>query len=276
MSKPARLTSNVLLMVESDPCSGARNMATDEYLLEAAISDGLRVVRMYRWSEPTVSLGHFQDADDDSLRTRFQGLAAVRRLSGGGAILHHHELTYSMVLPADDLLTREPTTLYARVHRAIIEVLKEFGAECAMRGEDASQPSEPFLCFVRGDRHDIHCAGHKVVGSAQRRRKGAVLQHGSIILNRSPHANEIPGLCDLSRTFADRISTAGQVSRLQSSLGFAIGRSLGETAEAHELPEDASDRIAELEASRYSSTERKRKERRSEISARLDNTGSSN
>lgn len=248
----------VMLMIEPAARSGSWNMATDEYLLEAALSDNLKAVRMYRWDEPTVSLGYFQASDDEALSTTFRNLAAVRRLSGGGAILHHHELTYSYVLPPDDPLTTIPTELYGRVHSAIIKVLGDFGAECAMRGEDNALPDEPFLCFVRGDRHDIHCAGHKVVGSAQRRRKGAVLQHGSIILKRSPHASEIPGLSNLSESFHERTATSEDVASLVSAIGDAIAQSLGETRKVHSWPEAATARIAELEAARYRSLDQRR------------------
>jgi lipoyl(octanoyl) transferase len=249
----------VLLMIESAARSGSWNMATDEYLLEAALSDGLKAVRMYRWEEPTVSLGYFQDSDDEALSTTFQNLAAVRRLSGGGAILHHHELTYSFVIPADDPLTQIPTELYGRVHKAIIDVLRDFGADCSMRGEDNAKSDEPFLCFVRGDRHDIHCNGHKVVGSAQRRRKGAVLQHGSIILERSTHAPQIPGLRDLSEVFTTKSSTPARIDDLEARLGIAIAETLGPIRQISDWPGNATDRIAELEAAKYRSLDRLRK-----------------
>tara|TARA_R110002072_G_scaffold155657_1_gene305994 strand:+ start:32885 stop:33679 length:795 start_codon:yes stop_codon:yes gene_type:complete len=249
----------VLLMVEPAARSGSWNMATDEYLLEAALSLRLKAVRMYRWAEPTVSLGYFQDSDDAALSTTFQNLAAVRRLSGGGAILHHHELTYSFVLPANDPLTREPTELYSQVHNAIIAVLRTFGAECSMRGEDDAKPDEPFLCFIRGDRHDIHCGGHKVVGSAQRRRKGAVLQHGSILLEHSPHAPQIPGLRDLAENFKLKSSTPDQIKNLETALGQAIAEALGTVRQLSGWPDAAADRIAELEVASYRSLDRPRK-----------------
>ncbi len=152
-----------------------------------------------------------------------------------------------------------PTELYGRVHSTIIKVLNKFGAACAMRGADDANPDEPFLCFVRGDRHDIHCAGHKVVGSAQRRRKGAVLQHGSIILESSGHASQIPGLRDLAEDFKATITDPGKVDSLESELGTAIAKSLGSVREISEWPGNAAARIAELEAGRYCSVDRFRK-----------------
>jgi lipoate-protein ligase A len=258
MSESDSANNTVLLNIETAPRSGSWNMATDEYLLEAALTGGLKAVRMYRWNEPTVSLGYFQDSDDQALSTTFKNLAAVRRLSGGGAILHHHELTYSFILPSDDPLTCEPTELYGRVHHAIIDLLREFGVDCAMRGEDDAKSDEAFLCFIRGDRHDIHCKGHKVVGSAQRRRKGAVLQHGSILLEHSPYAPEILGLRDLS----DGLRTSrpsSQIDDLETKLGSAIAETLGSIQQIDNWPSNATNRIAELEASRYRSLERDRK-----------------
>ncbi|NQV23145.1 MAG: lipoate--protein ligase family protein [Rhodopirellula sp.] len=259
MYESAQADNTVLLMVEPVAHSGSWNMATDEYLLEAALSDRLKAVRMYRWEEPTVSLGYFQDSEDEALSTTFQNLATVRRLSGGGAILHHHELTYSFVLSVDDPLTREPTELYNRIHTAIIGVLREYGVDCAMRGEDHAQSDEPFLCFVRGDRHDIHCSGHKVVGSAQRRRKGAVLQHGSILLEHSSHAPQIRGLRDLTNSLRNDAASSARLDQLEVQIGTAIAETLGVVRRIEEWPNKATDRIAELEAARYRSLERTRK-----------------
>ena len=200
----------IQLVCEVQPAAGSWNMAVDEALLEAAVASGIATVRLYRWQNPTVSLGYFQSVEDAALWERFQGVAKVRRLSGGGAILHHHEWTYACCLPATHPLTREPTSIYHVLHQAVCDALAAYGIDTSMRGTAAfraeTQPSnvvsagttdQAFLCFRRGDPRDIVFAGHKVLGSAQRRRHGAVLQHGSLILRRSAHAPEIPGLCDL-------------------------------------------------------------------------------
>lgn len=228
-------------------------MATDEYLLEAATFENLKLVRIYRWEEPTISLGYFQDSEDDNLSTTFHNLPAVRRLSGGGAILHDRELTYSFVLPADDPLTTEPTLLYARVHDAIVELLRHEGIDSAMRGTDDAQSEEPFLCFVRGDRHDIMCCGHKIVGSAQRRRKGAVLQHGSILLEHSTHAPQIPGINDLRESQGNDEGSSRDPESLATRLGDVIAATLGIVVPLTQWPDQAASRIAELQRERYCS-----------------------
>ena len=219
-------------------------MAADECLLEAASADGLRAVRLYQWSEPTVSLGYFQDEAEFRTEGRFSELAAVRRLSGGGAILHHLELTYSLVLPPGDPLVVDPTRLYSLVHDAILDVLRAAGIDAAMRGEDRKLAEEPFLCFIRGDRHDIVFEGHKIVGSAQRRRRGAVLQHGSLLLDASPHATELAGVNDLSN--AERVT-----SEIGQTLGQSIARQLGTVETIADWPGSFGDRISELEEHKY-------------------------
>ncbi|WP_437230790.1 lipoate--protein ligase family protein [Planctomicrobium sp. SH661] len=178
------------------PLAGDLNMAIDEELLNSGLS-GVATLRFYQWASPTVSLGHFQARQTLEVPARFQELPAVRRLSGGGAILHDQELTYSCVLPSGNPLCQEPGQIYDLVHAAIISVLERLGVQCRMRGDDAFS-DQSFLCFSRGDARDIVIGSAKIVGSAQRRRQGTVLQHGSILLRTSPWAEEFPGIRELT------------------------------------------------------------------------------
>ncbi len=190
------MTSRVI--VEPAPCSGSWNMAVDEVLLEAAAAGEACTLRIYEWDQATVSLGYFQSADDPSLESRFPRLPKVKRLSGGGAILHHHEVTYSMAIPDGHPLAVNPGVLYEEVHRRVIAMLAGLGVEVRLRGVPIQLATEPFLCFSRGDARDIVLGPHKIMGSAQRRRRGAVLQHGALLLSRSEHAPEFPGLAELA------------------------------------------------------------------------------
>lgn len=187
-------------------------MAVDEVLLTSAVEGKLCSARVYQWAEPTVSLGYFQREDDPELSGRLSGLARVRRLSGGGAILHHRELTYSCAVPAAHPIAREPSRLYDAVHKVILEVLAEHGVVAALRGE-SDDAAKPFLCFGRGDARDIIIGRHKIVGSAQRRRSGAVLQHGSLLLECSRYAPEFPGIHDLCHVAFDRESLSENLAR---------------------------------------------------------------
>ena len=192
------------VLIDPEPNSGAWNMAVDEALLESAVGQGVCSVRVYEWAEPTVSLGYFQPhkpPGDEGAADELRHLPVVRRLTGGGAILHHRELTYSCCVPADHPVVADPRRLYACVHAGVVQCLEESGLEGARVRGDSGQGAEQktFLCFRRGDPNDVLLDGEKILGSAQRRRRGAVLQHGSLLLERSPHVPELPGLKDLRR-----------------------------------------------------------------------------
>lgn len=212
------------LILDSQPQIGTWNMALDEALLESAVQFAGCAVRIYRWSEPTVSLGYFQKPGELDPSSPLNSLPQVRRLTGGGAILHHHEWTYSCIVPSGHPSIRVPGELYAALHRRIIAVLSEHGITANLRchadtkNDALHTPASPFLCFFRGDPNDIVLNGRKIVGSAQRRRKGAVLQHGSILLRRSEFAPDIPGIADLSPDFEPSESLGEQFCRAIAKL----------------------------------------------------------
>lgn len=184
------------VIVEAEANSGAWNMAVDETLLLSALESDVCTLRFYRWKRATLSLGYFQkEVPTEYVNQRV--LDVVRRLSGGGAILHHHELTYSIAIPASHPLSKNPRQLYEQVHACIASHLQEHGIPAVARGVNNKLKNEPFLCFSRGDTNDLVVGSHKVLGSAQRRRKGAVLQHGSLLLRRSEHEEQYLGLFDL-------------------------------------------------------------------------------
>lgn len=209
----------VRVIVEDDANSGPWNMAVDEVLLESALSDGVCSLRWYRWREPTLSLGYFQSPDDPLIDEQFAGLARVRRLSGGGAILHDRELTYSCAIGSQHPLAAHPGELYRLMHATIVGVLENQDVHVAPRGASDRSLDANFLCFSRGDANDLVVDGHKVLGSAQRRRRGAVLQHGSLLLERSPVAPEYPGLLDLTGLVVDDAFCAALANATASVLG---------------------------------------------------------
>jgi len=227
-------------VIEPAPQSGVRNMALDEALLEAALEQGQCAVRWYRWNSATVSLGYFQKSEAAAAIPRLNGLPVVRRLTGGGAILHHHEWTYSCAVPPDHPLAQTPLQIYERVHERIIAALAERGVSSTFRGSSLSHAEGEFLCFRRGDPRDVVLNGQKIVGSAQRRRRGAVLQHGSLLLRRSDYAPEFPGVLDLVPGCA---LDDGFIAELGRTTGAVFGPF--EARESHDrLIED---RVAQLE-----------------------------
>ncbi len=183
-------------------------MAADELLAAEAAERGLPLVRLYGWSEPTVSLGGFQRLADALVCDAIAGLPLVRRPSGGGAILHGSDLTYAVAVPREHPWGRDPQILYDVFHAALVVILARHGIAATQHpGRDRNDGDEHrLLCFDRRARGDVVIAAasgdedHKILGSAQRRLRGAVLQHGSLLL-RTPAdvAAEAahPGLLDV-------------------------------------------------------------------------------
>ncbi|WP_157606281.1 lipoate--protein ligase family protein [Schlesneria paludicola] len=201
------------VLIDPVASSGAWNMAVDEALLESAITDNVATLRWYQWREPTVSLGYFQKSADLVDNDSIAGLPVVRRLTGGGAILHDNELTYSICLPASQSLFAQPHELYDIVHLAIIGSLRQLDFPVTLRGSTWKRPDEPLLCFQRQDAHDVTLNGQKILGSAQRRRRGAIMEHGSLIRKSSEHAPQILGLQDLiSVSLPENLATILTVS----------------------------------------------------------------
>jgi len=173
------------------PLDGPTNMARDEALLRRLSQGELApTMRLYEWRPATLSLGYFQPFEDVSRQpAAIRSMPVVRRLTGGGAIVHADELTYSLILPSDSPLLREgPLGLYALVHDAVIEVLAAHAVPARRAGgsEPIHAQRGAFLCFQRRHRLDVVVGPHKVLGSAQRRTSGAILQHGSLQLSGLP------------------------------------------------------------------------------------------
>ncbi|MBN2064901.1 MAG: lipoate--protein ligase family protein [Sedimentisphaerales bacterium] len=176
------------LTIQTDrPQTGKINMAVDRQILDM-VETGTSgpILRFYQWSEPTISLGYFQkESDIAQLPALLQELPWVKRMTGGGAILHDRELTYSLTVP---LHSNQPVNdLYRLVHDIFIQLLREKGIEAQYRGfsDKGNSQRGPFFCFARHHELDIVTPEGKLLGSAQRRSKNAALQHGSLILEKT-------------------------------------------------------------------------------------------
>jgi len=184
-----------LRIIHDEASEGAWNMSVDEALLESAAL-GTATLRFYRWLRPTLSLGYFQRIADRHSHPPSAQLPVVRRSTGGGAIVHDQELTYSIAMPAASFRSASATRqLYEIVHRAAIEVLIQLGVPARLWSDTSvhKPKHEPFLCFQRRAIGDVVADNKKILGSAQRRSRGALLQHGSLLMRNSVAAPEIDG-----------------------------------------------------------------------------------
>lgn len=175
------------LILDSD-LDGASNMAIDAALLdEVEQSSGPKtVVRLYRWSRPTISLGRNQKIDSavDEIFCRDHGIDIVHRPTGGRAVLHEDELTYA-VASNDSVCFGD--TIYANyksVSEALCDGFQRLGVPATLAPETRRSPSQPgnadLPCFISPSRYELTVQGRKVVGSAQRRLRRGFLQHGSM------------------------------------------------------------------------------------------------
>lgn len=193
--------------IDDPPHSGSWNMSVDQALLESVSEGGGATLRIYRWQPATISLGYFQRYEQRRGHEPSLRCPAVRRSTGGGAIVHDYELTYSLILPSSNQWALEHKRLFETVHQCIIECLTAVQlVGCAVNeATTGAKPSDPFLCFQRRAKGDVTVGDYKVIGSAQRRTRGALLQHGSILIERSEYAPELPGLVDLFDSPWDRV-----------------------------------------------------------------------
>lgn len=202
-------------LIETPALPGARNMAIDLVLADTVRAGGPPALRFYRWWPPCLSLGRNQEARGhyDTAEAERRGIEFVRRPTGGRAVYHHHEITYSVVVGERDL--GGPRETYRAVTRALTAGLRLLGvpAEIAERPGPALRPNT-IPCFrERGD-GAILANGRKLVGSAQLREAGVLLQHGSILLA----ADQSPAFELLKvRRAADEEPRVGALNEILSS-----------------------------------------------------------
>lgn len=172
-------------LILSDPKSGKENMAVDSAIL-AAVESGLSppTLRLYSWDPPCLSLGYSQPYSDiDQTLLEVSGWDVVRRPTGGRAILHTDELTYAVIGPrSDPRLEGGLTQSYQRLSEALYESLVRMDLPVEIhQGKNPLANSQP-VCFENPSDFEITVAGRKIIGSAQARKKTALLQHGSLPL----------------------------------------------------------------------------------------------
>ena len=268
-------------------------MAIDEAVL-LSHAQGLTppTLRFFRWQPPCVSLGYFQSADDvDWEECARRGYDVVRRPTGGRAILHDEELTYSVVI-ADKEIVGGSSVLasYAALSQGLILGLRELGIEARLEGRktygsmevwecgssptrrvgEAVSPTRPHVhmptpfsaanCFTAAARCDLVAGGKKIVGSAQMRREGVILQHGAVPLRLNAEAWQavLPGTPDL-RLLATDVNNESpqnvQYDNLACALRQGFEAALGVTLHPAELTNWENSKAQELVKAKYGASE---------------------
>ena len=246
-------STHTLAVWWDDPADGCTNMAADEVLAAESDRRGMPLVRIYGWSQASVSLGGFQAVAEAAGIDAIRGLPLVRRPSGGGAIVHGSDLTYAAAVPRHHPWGRTPQVLYDALHGAMIEALAGFGiaalahdAAAGRRDDGPGADAARFFCFDRRAIGDLvmpataTAPGGKIMGIAQRRLAGVVLQHGSLLLrsNRlagtaARHAglaelvdggHPVPDPVELSRAWCRRIAAAAAMTLHEEPAPFLRGR----------------------------------------------------
>jgi len=166
-------------LIQDDYHDAYTNMAIDEILLQS----NTPVLRFYRWRPPAISVGYFQKLEKEINleECKRRGIDYVRRMTGGKAVLHDKELTYTFVI-STELMPKGVIESYKVISQAILTALRDLGLKVEMK-EKVSRAQKSSLCFNDPSYYEIVVNGKKIVGSAQTRRDGKLLQHGSILLD---------------------------------------------------------------------------------------------
>jgi len=208
-------------VLNTPPARGAWNMAVDEAILEhIGRGESLPTLRLYAWDPPCLSLGQAQPfADADIARLEERGWDVVRRPTGGRAILHTDEITYSIIAPADEpRVAGSILESYNRVSIALLQAVEALGLPARTRplSVEVKEDSDPKhdalnpVCFEVPSAYEITVNGKKLIGSAQARRKEGVLQHGSL-----PLTGNLARITD-ALTFPDDSARSDAAARLLS------------------------------------------------------------
>lgn len=258
-------------LLETGPAPGAWNMAVDEALLEAVgRGDAPPTLRFYGWDPPALSLGFFQDRERevDLEGCAAQGFDCVRRPTGGRAVLHAAEVTYAVVVPEGQAgVGGSVSESYRAIGEGLAAGLKRLGVPAEMAPAERRGGARSAACFAAPSFYELVVAGRKLVGSAQVRRCGAILQHGSILL--SFDAEQLlrclavpagPGRERLRRGLATHVASLEQVlgrtpgfAEVAAAVAAGMGEAFGVILESGQLSLAEQARAAELAREKYTS-----------------------
>jgi len=169
----------------------ALNMAIDEAMVSAYRKGGMPpTLRLYTWREPALTIGYFQEISEelDWAACQSRKVSVVRRITGGRAVLHGQDITYSVVAGphSPSFPTQTIRGTFLTISHAFISALDHLGLTAEAVESSSRNPKSP-LCFASPSWYEITCEGRKVIGSAQRRWREGFLQQGSVLLSFEPN-----------------------------------------------------------------------------------------
>jgi len=239
------------LVIDSD-LPGATNMARDVAILEAvSTGESPPTLRLYGWTPPCLTLGRHQGVESADLDfCRREGIDVVRRPTGGRALLHHLELTYSVVAPLGmGPLPRPLQDAYRMICGALVRAMQSLGVEAELTGGEVNlelpSPRTTIPCFEAPAGGEVVVKGRKLVGSAMRAHAGTILQHGAIVLDwdgrlqaGSMGLDDDTGLRPHITTLADELGRVPARGEVEDAVVAACSEQLGVAFESKTLTGD--------------------------------------
>ena len=259
ISAQADAAANVMprrwTFLRSPAADGVTNMAIDAALLDLAGETACAVWRCYGWTIPTISFGRNERTHGrfSPARVRDAGLRAVRRPTGGRALLHAREVTYSVAMPLN--ARQSWRVAYAAINEVLLRALQSLGVSAQLVAEHEAEPVAPNgpVCFDQPAAGEITVHGRKIVGSAVWRQGGAYLQHGSILLADDQgllsDAADVPlppspPAASLEACAPSQANWTAVVNALAAALATAVVPNPTGTIEPFVPPQDFSERVA--------------------------------
>jgi lipoate-protein ligase A len=216
----------------------AWNMALDEATLQRAAPDAVTTLRFFDWERPAITIGYAIDAPASLFLDECErrGVPVVRRVTGGGIVLHGSDLTYAVTFPRSAIAPGEGLIeTYRTINRAFADALQRFGVESALLDEATKSGRPAGACFARPTRYDLVVGDKKLVGNAQRRRGQWLLNHGSMLLDDGYRAllpllrdeAEAAAFAENSVTLSSLVRTLPSRDDLIGAIAESFGNALG-------------------------------------------------
>ena len=251
------MNTNSWRLLRDDGATGARNMATDETLLQSA-ARGVSTLRFYAWNPHCLSLGRLQKSLPDAVFDGEFGVDVVRRPTGGRAVWHAHEITYALAMPLDGLPldARTVSGAYRWLSDGFCDGLRALGlpAQMAAQGVRTQGPN----CFAASASCDFLVEGKKLIGAAQCRRDDALLQHGSLLLSidRTQWETRAGGPMDEAISLSElgiNVESHDDIERIIAQLCAGFERVTATQLQRDSLSSAEASAVARLETEKYRS-----------------------